>query len=36
VTIGNQPALRQTDTCQCVWGGTITVTDPGQTIVSDL
>ena len=36
VTIANQPALRQTDTCQCVWGGTITITDPGQTIVNDL
>jgi Domain of unknown function (DUF4280) len=36
VTIANQPALRQTDTCQCAWGGTITITDPGQTIVSDL
>jgi uncharacterized Zn-binding protein involved in type VI secretion len=36
VTIANQPALRQTDTCQCVWGGTITITDPGQTIVSDV
>ncbi len=36
VTIADQPALRQTDTCQCVWGGTITITDPGQTIVNDL
>jgi len=36
VTIANQPALRQTDTCQCVWGGTIAITDPGQTIVNDL
>jgi hypothetical protein len=36
VTIADQPALRQTDTCQCVWGGTITIADPGQTIVSDL
>ena len=35
VTIGGQPALRQTDTCLCVWGGTITVIDPGQTIVTD-
>lgn len=35
VTIANLPALRQTDTCQCVWGGTITITDPGQTIVDD-
>jgi hypothetical protein len=36
VTIADQPALRQTDTCQCMWGGTITITDPGQTIVNDL
>jgi len=36
VTIADRPALRQTDTCQCVWGGTITITDPGQTIVNDL
>jgi uncharacterized Zn-binding protein involved in type VI secretion len=36
VTIGGQPALRQTDTCQCVWGGLISITDPGQTIVNDL
>ena len=35
VTIANQPALRQTDSCQCVWGGTVTITDPGQTIVDD-
>ena len=35
VTIGNQPALVQTDTCQCVWGGTITIVNPGQTIVND-
>jgi hypothetical protein len=36
VTIANQPALRQTDTCRCVWGGTIAITDPGQTIVADV
>jgi hypothetical protein len=36
VAIDNQPALVQTDTCQCVWGGTITITKPGQTIVTDL
>jgi len=36
VTIGDQPALRQTDTCLCVWGGTITITDPGQTVVTDV
>jgi uncharacterized Zn-binding protein involved in type VI secretion len=36
VAIGNQPALRQGDTCRCVWGGTITITDPGQMIVNDV
>jgi hypothetical protein len=36
VTIADQPALRQTDTCQCVWGGTIAITNPGQTIVTDV
>jgi hypothetical protein len=33
VAIKGQPALRQSDTCQCVWGGVITITDPGQTAV---
>jgi hypothetical protein len=33
VAIKNQPALRQSDTCQCLWGGVITITDPGQTAV---
>ena len=36
VTIGGRPALRQTDVCQCFWAGTITITDPGQTIVTDV
>lgn len=36
VTIANQPALVQTDTCLCVWGGTISIIDPGQTIVTDV
>lgn len=36
VTIANQPALRQTDTCPCVWGGTISITDPGQSVVTDV
>jgi len=36
VTIANQPALVQSDTCPCVWGGTISITDPGQTIVTDV
>ena len=35
VTIGSQPALLASDTCQCAWGGTISITDPGQTIVND-
>jgi len=29
------PAQRRSDTCQCVWGGVIAITDPGQTIVDD-
>lgn len=36
VTIANRPALVQTDTCRCVWGGTISITDPGQTLVTDV
>lgn len=34
VSIGNQPAL--TNTCQlnCMWGGIITITDPGQKTVN--
>jgi hypothetical protein len=35
VTIGDQPALVASDTCQCAWGGTITITDAGQTAVKD-
>jgi hypothetical protein len=35
VTIADQPALRQTDVCQCFWGGTVSITDPGQKIVDD-
>lgn len=35
VTIANQPALRVVDVCQCVWGGTVSIVDPGQTIVDD-
>jgi hypothetical protein len=35
VNISKQPALRQSDTCQCFWGGIISVTDPGQAIVED-
>lgn len=36
VTIAAHPALRQTDTCRCVWGGTISIIDPGQTLVDDI
>ena len=36
VTVAEQPALRATDTCRCAWGGTITIIDPGQSIVSDV
>jgi hypothetical protein len=35
VTVAGQPALRHTDRCTCVWGGTITIIDPGQTLVTD-
>jgi hypothetical protein len=33
VTIGRRPALLKSDTCTCLWAGTITVTAPGQMIV---
>ena len=35
VTIGGNPALTATDTCMCLWGGTITITVPGQESVVD-
>lgn len=31
VTINGAPALTNSSTCQCTWGGVITVSDPGQT-----
>jgi hypothetical protein len=31
VTIGNQPALTNSSTCNCMWGGVITISSPGQT-----
>jgi hypothetical protein len=31
VQIGGQPALTSSCTCQCAWGGVITVVSPGQT-----
>jgi hypothetical protein len=30
VTIANQPALDNLSTCNCVWGGVITIVNPGQ------
>jgi hypothetical protein len=30
VLIGNMPALNNTCTCMCLWGGTIQITSPGQ------
>ena len=34
VTIGGVPALDNTSTCQCAWGGVISVTQPGQATVT--
>lgn len=33
VMIGNQPALNNTSTCTCTWGGVISINSPGQTAV---
>jgi len=33
VMIDEMPALTETCTCQCMWGGTITVSFPGQVFV---
>ncbi len=33
VTITEMPALTNTCTCQCMWGGVITITEPGQFMV---
>ena len=33
VQIGELPALDNTSTCQCLWAGTISITDPGQPTV---
>jgi hypothetical protein len=30
VQINGAPALTSTSTCQCMWGGAITITSPGQ------
>jgi hypothetical protein len=34
VSVGGVPALTGTSRCQCAWGGSITITSPGQTTVS--
>ena len=31
VAVGNIPALTSDSTCTCMWGGTISITSPGQT-----
>ena len=33
VLLGNQPALDNVSTLQCIWGGTITFVDPGEETV---
>ncbi|MGF1521686.1 MAG: DUF4280 domain-containing protein [Leptolyngbyaceae cyanobacterium] len=33
VLINNSPALNNTSTCMCMWGGVISVTNPGQMTV---
>ena len=35
VMIGNQPIINNTSTCNCAWGGVITVVSPGQTQTQD-
>ncbi len=34
VLIGNMPALNDTSTCMCSYGGTITITNAGQTSIN--
>jgi hypothetical protein len=34
VLVGGQPALTSTSTCQCLWGGTVTIADPGARTVT--
>ncbi len=29
ISIGGQPALNNSSTCNCMWGGVITITNPG-------
>lgn len=33
VLIANMPALNNTSTCMCIWGGVITILNPGQKTV---
>jgi hypothetical protein len=33
VMVGGQPALNNSSQCLCQWGGTITITNPGATMV---
>ena len=33
VSVGGQPALTNTSTCMCAWGGMISITSPGATTV---
>lgn len=34
VLIGNMPALNNTSKCMCMWGGVISITNPGQVTTS--
>lgn len=34
VLVGGQPALTNSSTCQCLWGGTITIGTPGARTVT--
>jgi uncharacterized Zn-binding protein involved in type VI secretion len=34
VMIGGQPALTNSSTCNCMWGGVITISMPGQMTTS--
>ena len=34
VMVAGQPALTNTSTCNCTWGGVITITNPGQMTTS--
>lgn len=34
VLLGKMPALTNTCTCNCMWGGVITIVNPGETTIS--